>query len=77
MAALVVVIVVGLGAPPTDPPSALFGLVQGLLTYLVPVVVFAGFYGEAGRRQRIQAAALVAATPFTVAVVLGGLVWLT
>lgn len=74
--ALAVVIVVGLGRSPTNPPSALFSLVTGLLTYLVPAGVFIGFYGEAGRRSRMPAVTLVIVAPVVVAVVLGVLVWL-
>lgn len=64
LASLVVLIILGLGRPrPTIPSTAAFGLVVGLITYLVPTGVFAGFYGEAGRRPKLIAVALVAAAP--------------
>lgn len=75
VAALVVALVVGLGRPtPPGPPSAAFGLLTGLLTYLVPAVAFGAMYGEAGRSSRRRAAVLAAATPVVATAVLAVLV---
>lgn len=76
--ALVVALVVGLGRPPSSgPPSPAFGLLTGILTYLVPTAAFAGLYGEAGRRPRLQAVALAGAAPIIATVVLAVLVRLS
>lgn len=77
LAALVIVVVIGLGRPPGGIPSAASDLLRGLLTYLVQVGVFVGCYGEAGRRQPTTAGLLIVATPVVVATVLGLLVWAT
>lgn len=76
--ALVIVIVIGLGRPPpSEPPSAAFGLLTGMLTYVVPTATFAGLYGEAGRRPRRLAVALVLAAPVVVTIALALLVWVS
>lgn len=74
LAALVVVIVVGLGRPPEGAPSAASNLLRGLLTFLVTTGAFVGCYGEAGRRPTRTAALLVVAAPVVAATVLGLLV---
>lgn len=64
MGALVIALVIGLGRPtPPGAPSAVFDLLTGVLTYLVPTSVFAALYGEAGRRPRRPALALAVIAP--------------
>jgi hypothetical protein len=76
--ALVIAVVVGLGRPMTpDQPSAPFGLLTGLLTYLVPTAAFAGLYAEAGRRPRRKAVALAVVAPVVATVALATLVRLS
>lgn len=78
VAALVTALVVGLGRPgPPGQPSAAFGLLTGVLTYVVPTAAFGGLYGEAGRRPRRAAAVLVVAAPVVATVVLAVLVRLS
>lgn len=68
--ALVVLVVVGLGrSSPGLPSSAAFGFLTGLLTYLIPVAVFAWLYREAARRSAVQAAILILFTPAVLAAV--------
>lgn len=72
--ALVIALIIGLGRPtPPGAPSALFDLLSGVLTYLVPTGVFAALYGEAGRRSRRRAMALAIIAP-VVAILLLALV---
>lgn len=76
--ALIVALVIGLGSPsPPGPPSTVFNLLTGLLTYLVPTGAFAGLYGEAGRRPRRVAVVLTVAAPIVATIVLAVLVWLS
>lgn len=77
-AALGVTLIIGLGRPtPSGPPSTVFSLLTGVLTFIIPTGTFVGWYGEAGRRPRRMALAIVGSAPVVTTLVLAILVRLS